>query len=52
MKTIDHALKIAGWIFPDGAEIYMDTHNDADRKTCNDVQQVGKIESAVAHKAL
>ena len=51
MKTIDHALKIACRVFPDGTKIDVHTHDDADTKSCNNMKKVGKIKSTEAKKA-
>ena len=52
MKTIDHALEVACRVFSDGAKIDMDAHDDADRKTSDDMKKVCKIKSAEAQEAV
>ena len=52
METIDHALEIACRIFSDCAKINMDAHNDADRKTSDDMKKVSKIEPAETQKTV
>ena len=52
MITIDHAFKVANRIFPDRTKIDMNTHDDADKKACKNVKQVGKIEPTESNETL
>ena len=46
MITINHAFKIAGRVFPDGAKVDVHKHDDANSKTRSDMKQVCQVKSA------
>lgn len=52
MKTTDHAFKVTGRVFPDGAEINMYAHDDADGEPGENMQQVGQVKAAEPQKAV
>jgi hypothetical protein len=46
MVAVDHAFKVAGRGFPDGAEIDMDDHEERDTESGDDMKQVGEMQTA------
>ena len=52
MITVNHTLEIAPGGFTEGAEIYMNKHEQGNKKSACEMKQIGVIESAYTDKAV